>query len=304
MNRIRIIIVAVAIICIYGCKKDNSKAESINLIEDLDVTKDAVFDTVEVPQHIRKIVKDISGINVYETSVLAKGATVSENFENFKKLKEIASDDELISLLNNKNKVVAVYAAIGLWEKMPERTDQIFQQFLQIKTQIHTRNGCIVGDENPAEPLYSQYINSLNGKDIIHDTRLKKLDSLVIFSPNPSEILLTEVFRYKLYPKQYNKQIEMLAFTNHKIPAINYLNHWYKGDYSNLLQKEFGSIISNDTLIDINKQKALSDLLSFRNPANKKVILDYIKKDTLSIKEHEISIELENNGIFPGKDYE
>lgn len=303
MNRIRIIIVAAAVICIYGCKKDNSKAESFSIIEDLDVTRNAVFDTVAVPQHIRKIVKDISGLNVYETSVLAKGATISENFENFKKLKKSASDDELISLLNNKNKVVAVYAAIGLWEKKPELTNQIFQQFLKVKTQIHTRNGCIVGDQNPAEPLYSQYINALDDKDIIHDARLKKLDSLVIFSPNPSENLLTEVFRYKLYPKQYNKQIEKLAFTHHKISAINYLNHWYKGDYSNLLQKEFSSIITNDTLMDVNKQKALVDLLSFRNQANKKVILDYIKKDSLSVKEHEILIELENNGIFPGNDY-
>jgi len=299
----RIIMITVAVICMYGCKKDNSKAGSINLVEDFDVTKDAVFDTVAVPQHIRKIVKDISGINVYETSALAKGAIVSENFENFKKLKEIASDDELVSLLNNKNKVVAVYAAISLWEKKPELTDQIFQQFLQLKTQIRTRNGCIVDDQNPAEPLYIQYINALDDKDVIHDARLKKLDSLIIFSPNPSESLLTEVFRYKLYPKQYNKQIEKLAFTTHKIPAINYLNRWYKGDYTNLLQKEFSSIITNDTLIDINKQKALADLLSFRNPANKKVILDYIKKATLSVKEHEILIELENNGIFPGKDY-
>lgn len=34
-----------------------------------------------------------------------------------------------------------------------------------------------------------------------------------------------------------------------------------------------------------------------------KVILDYIKKDTLSIKEHEILIELEHNGIFQGQEY-
>ncbi|MFP3835893.1 hypothetical protein, partial [Chryseobacterium sp. SIMBA_028] len=88
--------------------------------------------------------------------------------------------------LNNENKVVAVYAAIGLWKKNPDLTNQIFQQFLQVKTQIHTQNGCIVGDQNPAEPLYSQYINALDDKDIIHDARLKKLDSLIIFSPNPS----------------------------------------------------------------------------------------------------------------------
>lgn len=34
-----------------------------------------------------------------------------------------------------------------------------------------------------------------------------------------------------------------------------------------------------------------------------KVILYYIKKDTLSVKEHEILIELEHNGIFQGQEY-
>lgn len=296
MKLYRIFIIAVSFTVLFNCKKEKSAGYS-DLIEVLDDSKDAVFDTIKVPQHLRKTVTKISAINTYENGTLAKGEQRSANFENFLKLKEIASKDELLSLLDNDNKTVSVYASIALVEKKPELVDQIFQKFLHAKTKVHTQYGCIVGDQNPAEPLYRKYASSLALNEIRDDVMLKKLDSLIIFDQNSPESLLQEAFRYRIYPKNYRKRIEILAFKHHKISAINYLDHWHKGDYSIPLQKELSSLIENDTLLSINKTMFLARLLSFKNPANKKVILNEIKRDTISLTDHEISSQLEYSGI-------
>jgi len=284
---------------IFSCKKEK-KAVYTDIIDVFDNTKDAVFDTLTVPEHLRSIVKQISGINTYETGVLAKGQDKSENFENFKKLTEAASDKELVSLLNNKNKTVAVYASVGLLERKPEFLEKIFQNFLNLKTKIHTQNGCVFGDQNPAEPLYHAYNRSLNAKDVRTDSKLYKLDSLIIFNSNSPESLLQEAFRYKIYPASFRKRIEILAFKNHKISAVNYLNKWHKGDYADLLQKELISIINNDSL-SIDKKKYLSELLSFNNIENKGFIIHYLKEDTISSDDVEIIWKLSDNGILDGE---
>lgn len=296
MKLYRVFIIAVSFIVLFNCKKEKGAGYS-DLIEVLDDAKDAVFDTIKVPQHLRKTVTKISAINIYENGILAKGEQRSANFENFLKLKEIASKDELLSLLDNDNKTVSVYASIALVEKKPKLVDQIFQKFLHVKTKVHTQYGCIVGDQNPAEPLYRKYTSSLTLNEIRDDVMLKKLDSLIIFDQNSPESLLQEAFRYRIYPKNYRKRIEILAFKYHKISAINYLDQWHKGDYSIPLQKELSALIENDTLLSINKTMFLARLLSFKNPANKKVILNEIKRDTISLTDREISSQLEYNGI-------
>ncbi|MDQ0593170.1 hypothetical protein QFZ37_001539 [Chryseobacterium ginsenosidimutans] len=297
MKSYQILILTCCISFLFSCKKEN-KVDYANVIEAFDNSKDAVFDTLTVPEHLRNIVKHISDINTYQTESIGKGIEKPVNFENFKKLVEVASDDELLSLLNNKNKAVAVYASVGLLDRKPELLDRIFQNFLNLKTKIHTENGCIVEDQNPAEPLYRAYFRSLNCKDLRTDLMLQKLDSLIIFNPNSPESLLQEAFRYKIYSKSYRKRIEYLAFKDHNIEAVRYLTHWHKGDYVDGLQKELISIIENDSVL-YDKKIFLSELLSFRNPENKKFILGYIKRDTLFRDNVEILRQLEYNGIFP-----
>ncbi len=299
MKIFRILIFVSFAAFLFNCKKEK-KLVYTDVIDVFNTPEDAVFDTISVPVHLRNIVKQISGINTYETGVLAKGQEKSENFENFKKLTEVASDAELLSLINNKNKTVAVYASVGLLNRKPEFLERILQNFLNSKTKVHTQDGCIFGEQNPAEPLYHAYYRSLDFKNVKTDLRLQKLDSLIIYHPNAPESLLQEAFRYRIYPKNYRKRIEELAFKHHDISAINYLNRWHKGDYSMPLQKEFISIIKNDSLT-INKKKYLAELLSFSNPENKQDILNYLKKDTLTNDDHEIIWKLNDNGILDGE---
>lgn len=58
------------VVVLFNCKKEKG-AEYSDLIEVLDDSQDAVFDTIKVPHHLQKIVAKISAINTYDNGTLA-----------------------------------------------------------------------------------------------------------------------------------------------------------------------------------------------------------------------------------------
>lgn len=291
---------------LLGCTGKNDKKTAISqdiLIEDFDFAKDAVFDTLNIPEHLKKTVIAISALNVYETGSLAKGQKdPPANFNNAEKLYQIASEQELFTLADNRNSAVAVYAAIGLLEKQPRYLESVFSKLLSRKQKVHVQNGCVISDDNPAEPVYWKRYYQLKPDELRSDLPLKKLDSMLLFSPDSSELILSTALRNRIYPDVLKKQIVNLAFSHHRMPAMLYLSTWYKKDYAVQLQKEYIEMLGNKTVDDTRKRKYLAELLSFNNPRNRKVILGYIKKDSLCRDEETILSRLEFNGITP-EDY-
>lgn len=298
------ILCAIFIISLSSCNKKEEKNPVISdlLIDDFDFTKDAVFDTLNVPQHLRKVVKNISTVNVYETGVQGKGPAVYTNFENFKKLSASASEKELLALTDNKNNTVAVYAAVGLLDKNKQYTVSVFQKMLRRKGIVHIEDGCLLGDDHPTEPIYWKHYYQLKQEELKSDSDLKQLDSLLLFMPASSELILTTALRNRTYSDGLKKQIAKQAFENHRTPALLYLNSWHKKEYSEPIQEEFLKLIKNDSIDDGHKRKYLSMLLSFNNMENKKAVLNYIKKDSLWKEEGQIISQLEHTGIT-SKDY-
>lgn len=157
------------ILILFSCNKKKATQPVISelLIENFDFTKDAVFDTLSVPQHLRKIVKDISALNIYETAAGAKGSIETPpNFKNFEKLRAEASEHELWALIDNENKAVAVYAAVGLLDKNNQYTVPVFQKILTRKGTVAIKNGCILSDDHPAEPVYWKHYYKLKPEEL------------------------------------------------------------------------------------------------------------------------------------------
>lgn len=292
-------------ITLFSCHQKEEKKPVITdlLTDDFDYTKDAVFDSLNVPQHLRKMVKNISAINVYDTGVEGKGPPIYNNFENFKKLSASASEQELLSLTDNKNNAVAVYAAIGLLDKNKQYTVPVFQKMLNRKGTMHIQNGCILSHDHPAEPVYWTQYYKLKPEELHSDQDLKQLDSMILFMPESSELILTTALRNRTYSDGLKNQIAKQTFENHRQPALKYLNSWHKKEYADLLQKEFANLIENDSINIAHKRDYVAMLLSFNNPGNKKTILNYLKKDGRWKEDHEIMSRLENNGIF-SEDYD
>ncbi|CAH0217324.1 hypothetical protein [Chryseobacterium sp. Bi04] len=296
----RVFVIAFTFVIIFSCtQKENKEVIADILVEDLNFSKEAVFDSVQVPHHLRKIVRYISTLNTYETEALAKGGTENLNFENAKKLYDQASEEELLNLTDNKNNAVAMYAAVGLLEINPQYVTAVFQKFLNRKGKVHTQNGCIIDYEYLAEPLYQKYFNTLKPEEVRSDIKMQKLDSMLLFAENASELILTTAFRNRTYSDHLKKQIEKLAFQEHRGSAVLYLSNWHKKEYAQQLQREYLHFLTNDTIHEIQSRNYLYHLMSFNNPDNKKAILEYIKKDSASIDDSGIRLQLENNGIYP-----
>ncbi|SFN09050.1 hypothetical protein SAMN05421594_0954 [Chryseobacterium oleae] len=232
-------------ITLFSCHQKEEKKPVITdlLTDDFDYTKDAVFDSLNVPQHLRKIVKDISSLNIYETEQGGKGATdTPANFRNFKKLYKAASEQELLALTDNKNSVLAVYASIGLSEKDNQYTIPVFQKMLNRRGTVHIQNGCILSNDHPAEPVYWAQYYKLKPEELNSDQDLKQLDSMILFMPESSELILTTALRNRIFSDGLKKQIAKQAFENHRQPALKYLNSWHKKEYADLLQKELANL--------------------------------------------------------------
>lgn len=292
--------VAACIAFLFSCQKKEEKRLVISeqLIDNFDFTKDAVFDTLSVPPHLRKIVADISALNIYETKQGGKGAVETPaNFKNFKKLFGTASENELLALTDNKNSAVAVYAAIGLQEKNNRLTVPVFQKMLNKRGKVHIQDGCIISEDHPAETVYWNYYYKLESKELKSDSGLKQLDSMLLFMPDSSELILTTALRNRTYSEGLKKQIAKQAFEHHRLPALLYITSWHKKEYAVPLQKELLELIKNDSLDTDHKRYYLSELLSFNNVENKKAILNYLKKDSSWKEDGKILSQMENNGI-------
>ena len=284
-----------------GCKKEEVRY-STNLIDVIGPKGKPVFDTINIPQKLVKIVAKISELNTYETGVLAKGQEVSQNFENYQKLKNSASDDELVKLASNKNMVVSLYAANALAEKGYPEIDKIFNRFINSRQSVYTENGCIVGDENMSLPFYTKYFYSLKKTAIPTDLNLKKFDSIIIFNDHSADQLINYAFQNRLYPPKYRKRIEYLAFNKNNESAVFYLSNWHKAVYSNRLQKQLKGLLSRDSLRPNLYFSYLKELLDFRNPENDNFIISKLKKDTIWKEYGENGVEviwlLDRNGIY------
>ena len=271
------------ILILFSCKKKEDVSYA-KIIEEFPTEK-AVLDSKDVPEYLKSVVLNISKINGYENGVLAKGQIKAANFENFKKLKSLASTKDLVLLTKNKNNVVALYSAIALSEANYSDIHKVFLDFLKNrKSKVETQNGCVISKEIIAVAFYKNYLFSEKKEEKL----LRKLDSLVLYNTSEEE-LLRYAFKNRLYPSHFKKQIEKLAFVDKNKDAIIYLSNWYKADYNQKLQLEFKSLLNKDSLNYYQFETYIRELVRFNNISNNDFIKKTLKKDTVW-KDNEIEM--------------
>lgn len=300
MNMIHKISFLFIVLLLFGCenKKDFTPKDIYDINKQMGKSGNKVIDTLKSPKHLREIITDISLINTYQTGILAKGQTTAQNFNNYKKLEKEASEKELIDLTDNKNDIVSLYSSIILLNKNFENIDKVFLKLLDKNKTVETEDGCIVESSKAYIPFYRKYFYSLNDENVVDNKLLKKMDSLIIYHKNANDEILQQVLSNRLYSSNFNTQIEKLAFVENKESAILYLSKWYKAKYKEQLQPEIIRLFKQDSLNAFFYKKYLQELLSFNNAANRKIIINKLKKDTTwKIDEFEFYNLLQRNGI-------
>src|SRR5690606_8725659 len=104
------------------------KTETDKEIASINSSKDSIT-FKETPQKLKTLVDKIAKINEVQEEHVGFGRSESENFKNFKQLKEIATIDELVLLTDNKNATVACYASWALADNAYSDLKNIFQKF-------------------------------------------------------------------------------------------------------------------------------------------------------------------------------
>lgn len=276
------------ILIFFSCKKEKEAyLSSDQLVEVLGPKEKGVFDSISVPLNIKEEVKSISSLNYFDTGVIGKGNPDIESvspFSEFEKLKMKADIKELYRLTFNKNLAVSLYSYIAVAEKIPNLTPVFYSRLLNVKQKIYSKNGCLVGDLNPSEIFYNEYLRKVDENQERTDLILQKLDSISIYSKNTTTYVLNQALRHRIYSESFQDRLEELAFAEENPYTLLYLSRNFRERYKNRLEKSivvYLKKVVNDQYSDYSKNKLTVELMKFKNPDNKDLIERLSKNNSI-----------------------
>ena len=97
----------------------------------------------EIDKKVERIVEEIAEARLYVSKEKAWVGGITEQWARFEKLKNRASDDELIILTNHESAVVKCYSFMALVERKHELTFQILIAHILDQQKIHRSIGCV-----------------------------------------------------------------------------------------------------------------------------------------------------------------
>lgn len=292
------------ILIFFSCKKEKEAyLSSDQLVEVLGPKEKGVFDSINVPLNIKEEVKSISSLNYFDTGVIGKGNPDIESvspFSEFEKLKMKADIKELYRLTFNKNLAVSLYSYIAVAEKIPNLTPVFYSRLLNVKQKIYSKNGCLVGDLNPSEIFYNEYLRKVDENQERTDLILQKLDSISIYSKNTTTYVLNQALRHRIYPESFQDRLEELAFAEENPYTLLYLSRNFRERYKNRLEKSivvYLKKVVNEQYSDYSKNKLTVELMKFKNPDNKDLIERLSKNNSILRVDEEYKQLKKSNGI-------
>ncbi|MGH1383846.1 hypothetical protein [Kordia sp.] len=192
---------------------------------------------------IKKIVEVISKGEQVEGLRLGIAGSRSILYSRFEKLKENATEKELLSLLEHKSAVVKGYTAWALAEKKYHDLESIFKTFLKTKETVQTQSGCIVSEDLLAGILYSKVLYPSN-KVVVTDAdkkyykeQLQKLDHIILRKRGEVFLLSSALKNNQANPENY-AIVKTLALEDNNLDALAELAKYQKeSDIDLILEK-------------------------------------------------------------------
>lgn len=252
-----------------------------------------LFSIIGFSQSVQEIVNEIEKINEYHHEYV--GFSLGENHKNFQTLKSKASIEELVKLTEHKNPVVIAYSANALFDKKYQKADEVFAKILKNDSIVEEISGDLWSESRISNIVYHHYWNSVNINDRETDKMLIKLDSLSLHNDDTHWLILLRAFNNRLYTKDYQPQIEYLAFKKLNKDAIFYLSNWYKADYKNQIEQTLLSYLERTDFQEVGVSyyyDIVAEILKFRNFKNDERIINKMKKDTFWLRRESSFVSL------------
>jgi hypothetical protein len=202
----------------------------------------------ELSKPVKKIVKKIKKHRTYEWAICPE-ETSSKQIDNSTKLSEIATNKELVILLNNKSATVSAYA---LTELVKRKYDSLYHITLNHINDFRKLNVLMYGSEfihgNKYETTIADFF-LFETKDYIIDK--SEIDSLLLFSSKKYKFLERLLYEKKI-DKKFHERIKQLVVTNkYKFTPIALARFQDTLDLKLLEQKLFEDPYNTIQLIEI-----------------------------------------------------
>lgn len=297
----------VALLVFLSCKENKNGQKdkySADFVEVLGPKGKGIFDSVNVPNHLKNEIKGISKLNYFDSGVEGKKFSYNEEispFTEFLKLKSKANIKELYQLTFNKNQVVSLYSYIAVAERIPELNPIFYSRLLNIKDKIYSENGCLVGELHPSEIFYNEYLNQVDEDQTKDDKTLRKLDSISVFNSNATKYVLNQALRHRIYPECFQKRFEELAFERKDPYALLYMSKNFRERYKGKLPLTIISylkITANNQYQDYSRNALILELMKYKNPSNKNLIEKLLENNFILKDNKEVNLLKEANGIL------
>ena len=200
---------------------------------------------------IKKLAQKIEKYNELESEHVGYAGVTTDQYKNFEKLRDKATIDELLQLLEYKNSVVKGYTSWALADKMYPKLAEILAEFLRTGETATTQHGCIVSEGELASEFYNRVVyqhfhNKLTVKDsLFFQSQIQQLDSVILYGNNGKYLLRNALSNNNGNPKNYDR-IRHLAFNDKNTYAIEALAIYQRkgdiADFKELKEKAFVAI--------------------------------------------------------------
>ena len=110
----------------------------------------------KIRPEIKKLAQKIEKYNELESDHVGYAGVTTDQYRNFEKLRDKATYDELLQLIEYKNSVVKGYSSWALADKKYPKLVDIFTEFLRTGESATTQHGCIVSEGDLASEFYSR----------------------------------------------------------------------------------------------------------------------------------------------------
>ena len=199
---------------------------------------------------VDRLVKSIIEINELKHEHTGIVGNTTDQYNNFVKLKNIASEKELLELLQSDNPVIKGYASWSLADNKYFDLKSILIQFLKSKETVTSQRGCIVSQRDLASEfyfrvMYQGYHKKITKKDsLFYITQMNSLDSVLLYSKKKHYLLNKALENNNSNPKNYSI-IKNWALKKNNAKAIIELAKYQKTtDINQIIKKGKNSFMA------------------------------------------------------------
>jgi len=182
---------------------------------------------------LKELIQNIEKENVLNYEAVGIAGIKTEQYQNFENLKKIATNQELLQILKNKDTVVKGYASWALADNKYPNISEILDDFITNKYTVRNQDGCIIDTDDLAlifnqRVYYQNVYNDLSKSDsLFFENQIQKSNEVILTKLKSGFLFDRALLSNRKNPKTYDR-IKKLALNDNNNKAIKAFGEYQK----------------------------------------------------------------------------